>query len=271
MLIAQISDLHIKPEGELAYRVVDTAPYLERTVAWLNGLDPQPDAVLATGDLVDAGSPVEYARLRELLRPLRAPAFLIPGNHDRREPLREAFPDHTYLPRGEFLHYTVERFPLRLIGLDTTVPGRESGELCARRLKWLDERLSEGHDRPTLLFMHHPPFDTGIAHMDRIGLAGAAAFAELVRRRPQVERAVCGHIHRAIQIRWAGTVASVAPSTAHQVVLDLKPDGASAFALEPPGVQLLYWRPGTGLIGHLGYPGAYPGPYPFRDAGGRLL
>jgi 3',5'-cyclic-AMP phosphodiesterase len=272
MLIAQISDLHIKPVGRLAYNIVDTAPYLVRTVAWLNGLNPQPDVILATGDLVDGGKPEEYARLKEILRPLKAPVFLIPGNHDERGALRAAFADHAYLPQsGEFLHYVIDRYPLRLIGLDTIVPGKEFGNLCEQRLAWIDARLSERKGMPTVVFMHHPPFATGIEFMDVLGLKNGEALAKIISRHPQVERVLCGHVHRPVQLRWAGTVASIAPSTAHQVTLNLGSGGVSSFTLEPPGVQLLLWRPGTGLIGHLGYPDAFPGPYPFRDPGGALM
>jgi len=79
MLIAQISDTHIKPEGQLAYGRIDTAAFLAAAVAHLNALDPRPDLVLATGDLVDGGSGEEYARLKAILAPLAMPVYLIPG------------------------------------------------------------------------------------------------------------------------------------------------------------------------------------------------
>ena len=142
--------------------------------------------------------------------------------------------------------------------------------MCAERLGWLAARLDEAPDRPTVLFMHHPPFATGIRHMDALGLAGAEALATLVARHPQVERVLCGHLHRPIQVRWAGTVASTAPSTAHQVVLDLADDAPATFAMEPPACQLHVWRPGTGLISHTSYIGRFDGPYPFFE-GGRLI
>ena len=68
---------------------------------------------------------------------------------------------------------------------------------------------------------------------------------------PQVERVLCGHLHRSIQSRWAGTVASTAPSTAHQVVLDVREDAALGFTLEPPGYALHLWRPDVGLVSHV--------------------
>ena len=91
MLIAQISDLHIKPKGELAMGRVDTAGHLARAVAHIKTLRPAPDLVLATGDLVDGGKPEEYAHLRSLLAPLPMPVYLIPGNHDARRASRASW------------------------------------------------------------------------------------------------------------------------------------------------------------------------------------
>lgn len=270
MLIAQISDTHIKPEGRLAYRHVDTAAFLARCVEHLRALRPPPDVVLATGDLVDGGRPEEYRRLRELLAPLPMPVFLVPGNHDDRDALRAAFRDHGYLPAHGFLHYVVEGYPARLIGLDTVVPGEGGGWMCEERLAWLAARLAEAPDRPTVLFMHHPPFWTGIGHMDRLGLRNAEALAAVVRNHPQVEGVLCGHLHRPIHVRWAGTVATTAPSPAHQVMLDLREDAPSAFTLEPPACLLHLWRPGVGLVSHLSYIGSFAGPYPFYEDG-RLI
>jgi len=116
--------------------------------------------------------------------------------------------------------------------------------------------------------MHHPPFATGIAHMDRYGLRDAAAFAEIVSLNQQIERILCGHLHRAIDRRFAGTVAGTAPSTAHQLLLDLEPPQAPLqFVFELPGYQLHLWHEGTGLVSHTAIFGDWPGPYPFRAAG----
>jgi len=264
MLIAQISDTHIKPEGQIAFDRVDTAALLARAVAHVNALQPRPDLVLVTGDLVDAGAPAEYARLKTLLVPLQMPFYLIPGNHDARDPLRAAFADHRYLPATGFLQYTVEDRAVRLIALDTLVPGKGHGELCAQRLDWLEARLAE-QDRPTILFMHHPPFDCGIAVMDSERLLdGVDRLAAIVQRHANIERVLCGHIHRSIQVRWAGTIAATAPSTAHQLALDLDPAAPLMFTMEPPGALLHQWRPGTGLISHLSFIGNYDGPHRFH-------
>ncbi len=118
-----------------------------------------------------------------------------------------------------------------------------------------------------MVLMHHPPFATGIAHMDQYGLRDTAAFAEIVSRNRQIERILCGHLHRAIDRRFAGTVAGTAPSTAHQVSLDLEPQAPLQFVFEPPGYQLHLWREGMGLVSHTAIFGDWPGPYPFHAPG----
>jgi 3',5'-cyclic-AMP phosphodiesterase len=264
MLIAQISDMHIRAAGKLLFRRIDTAGFLERAVAHINGLDPRPDVVLATGDLVESGKPEEYAQLRELLAELAMPVYLIPGNHDARDALRQAFPDHTYLPRSGFLQYAIDGLPLRLIGLDTLVDGKHHGELCLDRLEWLQARLAE-NDQPTVLFMHHPPFECGIDAFDRTRVdEGSRRLQALIRRHGNVERVLCGHVHRPIQVRFAGTMASIAPSTAHQATLDLHANAPLSLMMEPSGVALHLWRPDSGLITHVSYTGTYEGPQPFR-------
>jgi 3',5'-cyclic AMP phosphodiesterase CpdA len=271
MILAQVTDTHVKLPGRLAYQRVDTGAHLARAVAALNALDPQPDLVALTGDLVDFGKPEEYEHLRAILGPLRAPYVLLPGNHDERAALRAGFPDHDYLPRDGFLQYATDAGPLRLVALDTVIPMRGDGELCTERLAWLDRTLAGAPDRPTVVMMHHPPFLTGIAHMDEQGLAGREGFAAVIARHRQVERIICGHLHRSIQCRVAHTVASTCPAPCHQVALDLRPNGPSAFVLEPPGYQLHQWIDGTGLVTHTAVIGGFDGPHPFHDARGRLI
>jgi 3',5'-cyclic AMP phosphodiesterase CpdA len=272
MIIAQISDTHIKRKGRLLHHMIDTARYLKRAVKRLNHLDPPPDAVLATGDLTESGKPKEYRRLRNILADLEIPLFVIPGNHDNRANFRDAFYDHAYLPKnGPYVQYVIEQFPVRLIGLDSLAVGESGGELDEVRLRWLETRLVEQPLRPTLLFLHHPPFKTGIRAVDALGFRGVEEFAALVQRHPQVIRVVAGHIHRPIQIPWAGTYASTAPSTAHQVVLDLRERRPLGFVLEPPGFALHVWQPQGGLISYacvtdaLGAVVDYPGFGDLRD------
>lgn len=275
MLIAQISDSHIvapdklfrcpvrgaAPDAERVYAEFDTGPYLARAVATLNALVPRPDIVVFTGDLVDHGEADEYARLRDLLACLEMPVFLLPGNHDAREPLREVFHGDGYRPAEGYLQYTVEDFPLRLVALDTLMEGKHHGTLCAERLDWLDRALAARPGRPAVIIMHHPPFATGITYMDHYGLENAAGLAEVVARHPQVERILCGHLHRAIDSRFAGTLAGTSPSTAHQIRVNFVPDAGLSFNFEPPGYRLHLWHDGA-LVSHTAVFGDWPVPQP---------
>jgi 3',5'-cyclic-AMP phosphodiesterase len=274
MILCQITDLHIKAQGRKSYRVVDTAESLRRCVDSVNKLRQRPDAVVLTGDLVDFGQPEEYAFLRELLQPLTMPYYLLPGNHDERGALRAAFPDHAYLHNthdgNERIEYVIDDHPLRIVALDTVIPRASGGELNPASLGWLDRVLQAQPERPTVIVMHHPPFRTGIGHMDEIGLAQPEALEQVVRRHPQVERILCGHLHRAIHARFGGTIASTCPGTSHQVVLDLSPDAASQFVIEPPAFQLHMWDAQAGLVSHTAYVGEFDGPYPFYDGDGLI-
>ncbi|MGI9417280.1 MAG: phosphodiesterase [Geminicoccaceae bacterium] len=271
MLIAQITDIHIKPEGQLAYRKVNTAESLRACVAHLNALSPRPDVALVSGDLTDRGAPEEYELVRPILDALAMPIYVIPGNHDEREAFRQAFGDHAYLPRSGYLNYAIEDLPVRLIGLDTVVAGQPHGEMCAERLAWLEARLGEDMDRVTLLFMHHPPFLTGIRHMDRQNCRNSEALGRVVAQHDQVQMILCGHVHRPIAVSWSGTTALIGPSPCHAVALDLSHEGPPAFFLEPPACRLVQLTEENRLVSHISYIGAYDGPHPFFDDDGALI
>jgi len=270
-LLAQVTDMHIKDGGKLSYRVVDTESSLTRCVAHLMKIPQVPDAVLFTGDLTDFARPEEYDNLARLLEPLSMPYFLMAGNHDTPEGLREQFPSHQYMrQRSGKLDYVIDDFPLRIVALDSTVPKKPGGHLDEEQLRWLDETLAAAPNKPTLVALHHPPFWTGIGHMDQMALANPEALEKVIARHSQVERVVSGHLHRPIVKRFGGTIASTAPSPSHQVVLDLADDAQSRFVLEPPAFQLHLWKAGMGVVSHTATIGDFPGPYPFYE-GGNLI
>jgi Icc protein len=265
MLICQLTDLHIRPRGFAANRVSETNMLTERAFRVVAGFSPRPDVAILTGDLTECGLEAEYANLTAILaRTLPMPVYVIPGNHDRRENLRAGL---SHLPcvlsDPHFVQYTVDDYPVRMVMLDTLVPGASHGALFGAQLGWLDRALAEQPSKLTLVGMHHPPFATGIPHMDKTALLDADAFRSVIARHRQVQRIVCGHHHRPIVGQCAHAIVSIAPSVAHQVELTFAPNDPGAFNFEPPAFQLHAWSDATGFVSHTVYTENYPGPFPF--------
>jgi 3',5'-cyclic AMP phosphodiesterase CpdA len=217
MLIAQISDTHILPPTSDQPAAKLRADCLRQCVADINR--HQPDAVIFTGDTVQHARPDEYAWLRELLAPLQAPLYVVPGNRDDKSQMRAAFSDFAFLPGdGEFFHYVIDDHDTRLVGLDSTLADERKGRFCEARQAWLDSTLSVQPDQPTLLFIHHPPFDVGEHYIGGYRRSEEAAqLEEIVGRNAQVVGLLCGHVHWPVSREWAGTQARIMPSVAVDV------------------------------------------------------
>ena len=274
LLIAQISDLHIKRPGELAYRRVDTAQALQLCVETLNVLQPRPDLVVISGDLADTAAAEEYEHLKKLLVPLQLPFVSVPGNHDSRELMRAAFPDQAYAAPSGALNQMCALGDLDLILLDSSVPRRPHGELDEATLRWLDGTLGASEARPALLFLHHPRFIPGIAHMDRQHLRNAEDLAAIVQRHQRVRLIGCGHVHRATFTSFAGVPATICPAPNHAVDLDLIEARGPSFKVEPPAFHLhACFAGGTygSVVTHTVPIGQFDGPHPFFGTDGKLL
>jgi Icc protein len=274
VLIAQISDLHIKPPGALAYGRVDTAKALTRCVAALNEFLPRPDLVVISGDLADTPTAEEYDHIKRLLAPLELPWIGIPGNHDSRELMRAAFPEQPYVAASGALDQMCRVAGLDVILLDSSISGKPHGELAAPTLQWLDATLARSPQQPALLFLHHPPFRAGIWHMDRQNLLNAGELAAIVRKHPRVQRVAAGHVHRATLTTFAGVASTICPAPNHAVDLDLGQLREPSFKVEPPAFHLHVWFPGDGfgdVVTHTVPIGQFDGPHPFFGPDGKLL
>lgn len=252
LLVAQITDFHCYAADAPPQYSCDNNANVARVVARLNALSPRPDVVIATGDLAADARPDEYAALDALLAPLEIPLYMLPGNHDLREPLRTAFAGRYGLAAdgADYVRTVVDDYPLRLVSLDTTVAHHHNGAVPAEQVRWLDDTLAAAPDHPTLVFMHHPPFDTGIWWMDAMGiLEGLDALAEVVRRHPQIVAMVAGHQHRSIHSTFAGVPAIVCPAICYAVALDLNAEAEGKFTNETPGFMLHRWS-GETLVSH---------------------
>ncbi|HPG23038.1 MAG TPA: phosphodiesterase [Amaricoccus sp.] len=254
MIIAQISDPHLGPPGARLFGGYDADAAFSAVLARVAGFDPRPDIVLLTGDLTENGTPEEYANFNRLIEGFDLPMVAIPGNHDRRAAFAAALaPTPIAIGSAPWFHLCVEEWPLRLIGLDSLGGDGESrGVLCAERLDWLAARFSES-DRPVLLFLHHQPFATGIPFVDANVCVNGDRLGEIVAGHPRIAGVLCGHVHRAVQRAWAGTIGMICPGVAWEVPLDLSPAGRPRLVPQNPGWQLHVWSPEGGLVSHTEY------------------
>jgi len=253
MLIAQITDLHLgfqpNDPGELNRQRLDDV------MATLLAMTPQPDVLLATGDLTEHGSIASYQTLKEICDALPFPVLPALGNHDDRANFCEVFPAFGLV--DGYVQYVHEAGPLRIVVLDTLEMGRHGGSFCAARAAWLEARLAETQ-KPVVVVLHHPPIDTGNGWMtEEIDADWVVRLREVIARHGHVIRLVTGHLHRAIVTGWGGSTLAVCPSSAPQVALDFRsidpdaPDGRSMIVAESPGFALHYWT-GHDLITHFG-------------------
>ena len=254
MLIAQITDLHIGFDRDNPHEL--NIRRLNLVVDQLNAMSPKPDLVIVSGDLVENGDDKRaYRHMEALVKRWQGPLLWAVGNHDSRDGLREVLPE---VPTDEngFIQYEAEHGELRFVVIDTLDAGRHGGMVCEARAKWLKARLREKQDVPTIIVMHHPPVDTGIAWMSALPCEEWVQRVEkVIRPAKQVVAILAGHVHRPIATGFAGKRLVVAASTAPLVALDLDdvdplhPDGRALIIGDAPAYAIHYWD-GTTLLSH---------------------
>jgi Icc protein len=210
MLLVQLTDSHLfaDPAGRLLG--TDTADSLQRVVAQVLEEQPVIDMILATGDLSQDGSAASYARFRELIGAIDAPARWIPGNHDE-IPVMQAACVGT-----DFLEPVVDLGNWRVTLLDSSIPGAVPGYLQESQLVLLERALSEAPDRHHLICLHHHPIDIGCEWMQPIGLRNRDALFAVLERFPQVQAVLWGHLHQTIDEQRGSVRLLASPSTCVQ-------------------------------------------------------
>jgi len=252
MILAQVTDIHLgfDPDNPTEFN----RKRLDQALKTLCDMTPRPDVLLATGDLVDRGDQYSYRQLEEAFSDLPFPVYMCLGNHDLRGPFQKQFPD---VPSADgFVQYEIDDGPLRLLFLDTLEEGRHGGSFCDVRANWLAERLAEKPEKPTLLILHHPPVESGIAWMNTDPREPwVSTLADTMAGHDQIKGMITGHLHRNISTSFEGTNLSICASTAPQVAFDLEPidpenpDGRNMIVADPPAVALHLWN-GKQLVTH---------------------
>lgn len=230
MLLAHISDLHLDGDA----RATDRAA---RTVAYLNSLTRQPDAVLVTGDIADHGAREEYRLAARLLSDLTAPHVTCPGNHDDRTAYREVLLDAA---AGAASREPVNRLHLvgghALLMCDSTIPGEDAGLLDEETLSWLERTLDDLGDTPALPAFHHPPAVIHHPYLDSTNLTNAARLTEVLAGRTNVPAILTGHAHTPAATTFAGLPLLIAPGVVSTVRLPWEPGGTLTDRDAPPAV-----------------------------------
>ena len=224
-VILHLSDTHLLSGDRLLGERYDTAANLRRTLDAAESTGVRPDAIVFTGDLTDLGEPEAYRALRETVEPwaarLGAPVIWIAGNHDERPALRAGLLDES--PSLEPVTGVWDLDGLRLIALDSTVPGWHHGDLDAAQLEWLREELATPAPLGTILALHHPPLPTHIPFFDILELRDQPGLAAAIAG-SDVRAILAGHLHYSTSGTFAGVPVSVAAASCYTMDLALPAD-----------------------------------------------
>ncbi len=222
-VVVHISDTHLLGEGRPLYGKVPVEERLADALRRLEDGPINPDALVFTGDLADLGEPDAYRRLRAAVEPvaerLGAHLIWVMGNHDERAPYASLLFDEEPTDRPQDRVYDVRG--LRIVSLDTTVPGYHHGEITTEQLEWLGGILSAPAEHGTLLAVHHPPVPTPLEVMAVLELHDQPALADVITG-TDVRGILGGHLHYSTHSTFAGVPVSVAAATCY--TLDLGAD-----------------------------------------------
>jgi 3',5'-cyclic AMP phosphodiesterase CpdA len=254
ILVAQVTDLHIGFDRDNPHEL--NVRRLNMVIDELNEMRPKPSLLLVTGDLVESADDLDaYRHMKSLIARWEGPVVWALGNHDSRENFRTVLPEVPTDPNG-FIQYEVDHGDVRWIVLDTLDSGRHGGMVCEQRADWLEERLKERTDTPTIIVLHHPPVDTGIDWMSALSCeAWVQRLEAVLEPAKQVVALIAGHVHRPIATSFAGKPLAVCCSTAPWVALNLEdidpkdPDGRALILGDAPAYALHYWN-GERLLTH---------------------
>ncbi|WP_424445522.1 phosphodiesterase [Microbacterium sp. CH-015] len=227
-VIVHISDTHLLAGNRPLGGRYDTAGNLTATLAAVERTGIHPDAIVFTGDLTDLGEPDAYAALRAEVEPfaarLGAPVVWVAGNHDERPALREGLLDAA--PSSDPVTGVWDLGGLRLVALDSTVPGWHHGDLDAAQLDWLRDVLATPAPLGTILALHHPPLPSHIPFFDILELQHQDELAAAIAG-SDVRAILAGHLHYSTSGTFHGIPVSVASATCYTMNLQRPPQGVN--------------------------------------------
>ncbi|MSS77555.1 phosphodiesterase [Anaerococcus sp. WCA-380-WT-2B] len=285
MRIFQISDTHVRGDGKLSFQKADTIKLLTKTVEYFQKLEDfkLPEFFVVSGDLSEGGKRDGYEYVKKALDALPRPSYILPGNHDKRDFFLDIFRNEAPVKEDikPYICYSLEDYPVRIIVVDTSIPETHFGGLSKEVEKWLEARANEDEGKPTLVFTHHPPFDTGMTAMDE-GFINSDKFAKLLKRFKKCKLCL-GHLHVSMSTVWEGIPCVVAPSIAMQMEVDFRDKdgkdvskeekednfkgGGDRFYLGNPGYlihELVNGNQINSYVSTIPAGADYSGPFPFK-------
>ena len=252
MIIAQLTDIHLGFEQGNPDEF--NRKRLDQVLLHLNDGANRPEMLIATGDLTEHGDAASYRQLADAFSICSFPVHMCLGNHDIRSNFSAQFPE-TPLVDG-FVQYVLQAGGVRILMLDTLEEGRHGGAFCHTRAEWLRSTLAQDRNTPTIIAMHHPPVEVGIAWMNtHPEEQWVSNFTRAIQDAPNIKGILCGHVHRSIAVPWQGTSVAICSSTAPQVALNLnaidpgKPDDRPMIIADQPAYALHLWN-GRELVSH---------------------
>ncbi|HEY9080063.1 metallophosphoesterase family protein [Magnetovibrio sp.] len=248
MLIAHISDTHITTHDDPDLPQSNARiQALTAFVKHINLMAEKPDLIIHTGDVTHGGEPEYYATVKAIMSVLDVPVYFALGNRDKADNLVAGLGDlGSASTIGKFLIYSVDQYPVRMIAMDTQNRGENIGTTCSERLDALDAMLKAEPNKPTALYMHHPPFEVTTSKYpfqfnDQLL---ADAFLDLITQHKQVVHMFCGHMHRSYRVDLPTCVATITPS----LVPDNRLGDFDPAIRDKPLFELHRWNPDTGAF-----------------------
>ena len=265
MRILQLSDIHLRIDGQLSFGKMNTMENFRMAIDHFEGLKEKPDMYIITGDLADNGNRISYEVVKAMLERLNKPVYIVPGNHDNREDFLDIFGEMCPVKKdiSPYICYSIDDYPVRVIGIETIDQGKHWGKLSEKVAVWLEEKLKEEPEKPTMVFTHHPPFTTGLTKMDE-PFGNVEEFARILKTHNNLTLC-CGHLHRGTIASWQGIRTMICPPISMLMDIDFSPEGGDAFYLADPGYLLHTYIDGNivSYVETIPTGADYSGPHPF--------
>ena len=270
MKIIQITDTHLRGDNLLSFGKCDTSTTVRKAVEYFQKMQEKdlPDMFIATGDLADNGNHTAYGKIHDYFSDLPRPVFCVPGNHDNRADMLRLLGDKMCPVKDDiapYICYTVEGYPVRIICIDTIVQGKHWGGITEKVADWLEAKLDEQPRKKTLIFTHHPPFDTGMGFMDE-GFENIGRLEDILTRHKNHIQLCCGHMHRNIATRWRGVPVTVSAPICMLMEIDFTEAGGDRFWLADPQYTIHHFYHNQINTYNCIIPthASYDGPFPFK-------